>query len=132
LPHTPGRPRVLLADDDPAICKAITRLLAPSCEVIVGALDAATLFEEVARIRPDVVLLDFSLPGGDGLEVCRRIKQMMPEVSVVVVTANNDSDLERLAYEVGATGFVWKPQAWTHLWPAIQTVLGRTPRPDAG
>ena len=68
------------------------------------AVDTQTLLDEVARTRPDVVLLDFSLPGDlNGLEVCRRIKATMPEVHVVVFTANDDADLQRLAFEVGAT-----------------------------
>ena len=129
----PPRPRVLLADDDPGICRAITRLLSQSCEVVGTAVDTETLVDLVARTRPDVLLLDFSLPGDlNGLEVCQRIKATMPEVQVVVFTANDDADLQRLAREVGATGFVWKPQAWTDLLPAIHAALGRTPPPGKG
>ena len=132
----PPRPRVLLADDDPGICRAITRLLSQSCDVVGTAVDTETLLDLAARTRPDVLLLDFSLPGDlNGLEVCRRVKATLPEIHVVVFTANDDADLQRLAREVGATGFVWKPQAWTDLVPTIQAVLGRTTppaRPDEG
>jgi CheY-like chemotaxis protein len=127
--ETTPRPRVLLADDDAGICKAITRLLSPTCDVVGPAADSETLLEMVARERPDVVLLDFSLPGGaSALEVCRRIKATTPEVQVVAFTANDDADLERLAFEEGATGFVWKPKAWTDLLPTIRSVLAGTPR----
>ena len=132
MPDTP-RPRVLLADDDAGICKAITRLLAPSCDVLGPAADSQTLVEMTARTRPHVVLLDFSLPGDmNALEVCRRIKSTMPEVHVVAFTANDDSDLERMAFEVGATGFVWKPRAWTDLLPTIRSVIAGTTPPGGG
>ena len=128
-----GRPRVLLADDDPGIRRAITRLLSATCELVGTAEDTTSLLEVAARARPDVVLLDFSLPGDlNGLDVLRRLKATMPEVHVVVFTANDDSDLQRLAAEEGATGFVWKPQAWTDLVPTIHAVLGRTPPAGKG
>ena len=98
--------------------------------MVATVVDTQTLLDEVARTRPDVVLLDFSLPGElNGLDVCQRIKATTPEVQVVVFTANDDEDLHRLARERGATGFVWKPQAWTDLLPTIHAVLGRTPPP---
>jgi DNA-binding NarL/FixJ family response regulator len=115
----PRRPRVLLADDDGGICRAITRLLSPSCEMTCTH-DVPGVYAAVGHSRPDVVLLDFSLPGGPcGLEVCRRVREISPETRVVVFTANDDEDLKRLAYEAGATGFVYKPQAWADLLPAI-------------
>ena len=118
------RPRILLADDDTGICKAITRLLASSCDVVGTVVDSGALLDEVARSRPDVVLLDFSLPGDlNVLEVCRRLKAATPQVHVVAFTANDDADLERLAFEEGASGFVWKPKAWTDLLPTIRAVL---------
>ena len=124
MAQPPSRPRVLLADDDDAICRAITRLLKPSCDVVGYGPDAASLFASVAETRPDVVLLDFSLPGGlTGLELCRRLREVAPTVKVIVLTANDDDDVERLSYEAGASDFVWKPQAWVELLPAIQAVV---------
>jgi DNA-binding response OmpR family regulator len=123
----PGRPRVLLADDDDAICRAITRLLKPACDVVGYGPDTPTLFAEVVEKRPHIVLLDFSLPGGlNGLDVCRRLRELAPDVHVVVLTANDDEDVERLSYEAGAAGFVYKPEAWVELLPAIQAVFERS------
>ena len=129
----PSRPRVVLADDDDAIRRAITRLLKPSCDIVGYGPDTATLFAVVQDTRPDVVLLDFSLPGGpNGLDVCRRLKQIAPEVKVVVFTANNDKDVERLACEAGASSFVWKLQASSDLLPAIQAVVALPADTGAG
>ena len=131
MSEPPRRPRIVLADDDDGIRRAITRLLKPECDVVAYGPDSPTLFAAVADARPDVVLLDFSLPGGlTGLEVCRRLKEVAPDVKVVVLTANDDEDVERLSYEAGAAGFVYKPEAWIELWPAIQAVFDRSASSD--
>jgi DNA-binding NarL/FixJ family response regulator len=118
------RPRVLLADDDPTVRAAVSRLLSASCDVIGYAPDCATLFEAALQLRPDVVLLDFSLPGRlRGVEVCRRVKAIGPEASVVIFTGNDDAELRRLAYEAGASGFVWKLRA-EDLLQTIHAVVG--------
>lgn len=115
------RPRVLLADDDDSVRIAVSRLLAPTCDVVGCVADIATLFDAAAELRPDVVLLDFSLPGGlTGIEVCRRLKRMRPQMGVVPFTGHDDEELGRLALEAGASGYVWKLQAATDLLPAIQ------------
>ena len=121
----------MLADDDDGIRRAITRLLKPSCDIVGYGPDSPTLFAAVAEARPDVVLLDFSLPGGlTGLEICRRLAEVAPHVKVVVLTANDDEDVERLSYEAGAVGFVYKPEAWVELLPAIQAVFDRPASSD--
>jgi CheY-like chemotaxis protein len=122
------RPRVLVADDDASLATAMRRLLSQSCDVVSQVADSAAAIEAAVRLRPDVVLLDFSLPGGlDGLEVCRRIRKLAADVSVILFTGNNDADLRRLAHEAGAAGFVWKLNAATELVRTIMAVAGRKP-----
>ena len=126
----PRRPRVLLADDDAGIRTAISRLLSHTCDLVASVSDVPTLFEAVVEFRPDVVLLDLSLRGGlDGFQVCRRIKTITPEVSVVAFTAHDDAQVRRLAYEAGASGYVWKLQAVSDLLSTIREVVERTPPP---
>jgi two-component system, NarL family, response regulator NreC len=121
LSEYPRRPRVLLADDDASVRTAVSRLLSPSCDVVGCVADIATLFDAAAELRPDVVVLDFSLPGGlNGIEVCRRLKKMRPESGVVAFTAHDDAELSRRALEAGASSYVWKLQAATDLLVAIQ------------
>ena len=122
-----NRPRVLLADDDAMVSRAISRLLSPSCEVVGIAPDSPALFDAVRTLRPEVVLLDLSLPGGvTGLDACRHLKAMAPEVKVVVFTGADDPDLRQLAIEAGASAFVWKLRAADELVPTIYAVLGAT------
>ena len=66
------RRRVLLADDYPGMHSALTRLLAPWCDVVGGIDDAGEPLAAIARFRPDVVVLDLSMPGVHGLQACRR------------------------------------------------------------
>ena len=124
MPRQVQRPRVLIADDDAGMRTAVGRMLSPSCDVVAYAVDVATLFEATVQFRPDVVLLDFSLPGElNGLEACRRLRKMAPQVKVVALTAHDDEDIRRGAYEAGCSGFVWKMQAQTELLSTIQAVV---------
>jgi DNA-binding NarL/FixJ family response regulator len=117
---------VLIADDDTAVCTAVTRLLKPTCDVVGRVVDVASLFGDVTRLKPDVVLLDFSLPGDlNGLDICRRLKQAVPGVSVLAFTANDDDEVKRAAQDAGFSGFVWKMEVATELLDTIFAVVGR-------
>jgi len=123
----PPRPRVLIADDDADIRAAITRLLSPQCDVVGCVADVASMLDAVVRLQPDVMLLDFSLPGGlTAFDVCRRLKITTPAVKVVALTAHDDPDIRRAASEAGFSGFVWKLEAPSALLSMIQTVVGHS------
>jgi two-component system, NarL family, response regulator NreC len=129
LPEQLQRPRLLVADDDAGICTAVTRLLSSSCDIVGCAADNTTLFEAAARLRPDIVLLDFSLTGSlSAIEVCRRLKATVPDMSVVAFTGHDDDDLRQAAYDAGASSFVAKLRAGTDLLPAIRGVVERMRR----
>lgn len=114
---------MLLADDNEKMSEWIATLLSSSCDLVGLAADTAVVLESALQLRPDVILLDFSLPGTlNSLEVCRRIKAMAPEVNVVVFTADDDADLELAAYEAGAAAFVSKFDAASKLLPTIHAV----------
>lgn len=124
MSNAPRRPRVLIADDDARIHTAATQLLSPSCDVVGSVSDIDALLLAAPRLRPDVVLLDFSLRGDlNAIEVCRRVKLMLPPVHVVAFTAHDDPDLRRAAQEAGASGFVWKLNP-DELMQTIQRVTG--------
>jgi CheY-like chemotaxis protein len=119
------RPRVLLADDDEGLVRAIRRLLSPWCDVVGSAADGPALFEAVSNLAPEVVLLDFSLPGElSGLELCRRLKASTPSVHIVAFTGAADPELPKEARKAGASAFVWKLRAPDELWPTIESLVG--------
>lgn len=124
------RPRVLLADDHAGILSALKRMLHPSCEVLESVTDGIAAVEAAARLKPDVLVLDLAMPGMGGIDACRQIKQATPNVKVVILTANNDPDLKREAFSVGASAFVLKKFMAEELLNAIRTAFlgdGRQP-----
>ena len=102
------RPRVLLAEDHPAMARAVCRVLALDCDVVGSVADGSEVLEAAQRLQPDVIVIDLNLPNVSGLEACRQITQVNPEAKVVVFTAMNDPDIKRRSFEVGASAFVFK------------------------
>jgi DNA-binding NarL/FixJ family response regulator len=102
------RPRVLLADDYPGMVKAVSRLLALDCEVVGSVADGSELMEAVQRLQPDVIVLDLNLPNVHGLEACRQIAEMNPDMKIIVFTAMSDPDVRQRSFAVGASAFVSK------------------------
>jgi len=102
------RPRVLLADDYPDMVKAVSRLLALDCDVVGTVADGGAILEAAQRLQPDVIVLDLSLPNVNGLEACRQVTRVLPEIKVIVFTAVSDPDLCQRSFDVGASAFVSK------------------------
>ena len=117
------RPRVLLADDFRGLLVAWRRLLEPSCNVIDTVSSGREAVEAVTRLRPDVIVLDLSMPDLNGLEACRQIKRVVPETKVIFVTAADDPHLQQEAFQVGASAFVSKHSAAGELERVIRWTL---------
>jgi DNA-binding NarL/FixJ family response regulator len=79
--------------------------------------------DAVDRLRPDVLVIDLMMPGPDGMEICRKVKELMPEIAVVIVTAFDDIDVRALALQNGAAAFVPKQAAPASLERTIQGIL---------
>ena len=120
----PRRPRVLLADDYPDMVKAVSRLLALDCDIVGSIADGGALLEAAQRLQPDVIVLDLSLPNGYGLEMCRQVAKVHPEIRVIVFTAVGDPDLAQRSLEVGAAAFVSKLEGNRHLLATIKRLCG--------
>ena len=99
---------MLVADDHPDVAKAVCRLLALDCEVVGSVADGSALLEAAQRLQPDVVVVDVNLPNVHGLEACRQITQVHPEMKVIVFTAMDDPDVRERSFVVGAAAFVPK------------------------
>ena len=105
---TSKRPRVLLAEDHPAVAKAVCRMLSLDCEVVETVADGSAVLEAAQRLQPDVVVVDLHLPSVNGLEACRQITQVNPDAKVIVFSAWNDPDVKQRSFDVGASAFVGK------------------------
>src|SRR5688500_14281855 len=103
--------KVLVVDDVPANVVVLERFLRAEGYDVCTAADGATALARVAAEQPDIVLLDVVMPGIDGFEVCRRIKEnpatrLLP---VVLITAINDREKRIHGVNLGADDFVTKP-----------------------
>jgi DNA-binding NarL/FixJ family response regulator len=88
-----GRPRVLLADDHALLLGAFEKLLAEECDIVGQASDGRAVVAAAETLKPDVIVLDISMPLLNGLEAGRQIKHKSPSVKLVFLTMNEDADL---------------------------------------
>ncbi len=116
------RPRVLLADDHRLLREAFVKLLERDCDVVGAVADGRALLEAAPELRPDVVVMDISMPMLNGLDAARQLKRLMPAVKVIFLTVNDDPDLAGEAFRAGGSGFVLKNSAASELLQAIQDV----------
>jgi DNA-binding NarL/FixJ family response regulator len=114
---------VLLADDHAIFSEGLGHLLAGQAHV-VGILDNADeLSSEVARLHPDVVLLDLSMPGVGGLEALRALHASRQAVKVIILTMHAEPRLASECLKHGAAGFVLKQSSGDELVSAIHEVM---------
>ncbi len=103
-----SRVRILLADDHRGLLDVVVRVLEPEFEVAGTVVDGKALLEAAALLRPDVVVLDISMPGLDGFEAAGQLKKAGAQVKIVFLTVHDEPDFVRRAFEVGGLGYVVK------------------------
>jgi two-component system response regulator DevR len=120
------RVSVLIADDHHVVRMGIRALLEmhPHLEVVGEAGNGEETLALVASRRPDVLLLDLRMPGVDGLEICRRLKQETPSPAILFLTSYADDQTILAAIEAGADGYLLKAMAGQDIPGAISTVAG--------
>ena len=119
--------RILVVDDHPALRAGLSAVLGAEPDLVhVGASagDEETLWPALDKIRPDVVLLDFQLPEGDGLELCLRVKQRLLAPKVIIYSAHATSDLVLGARLAGADAMLSKSAPARELFDLIRRVAG--------
>jgi len=117
-----GAPRVLLADDHSMLLTAFTKLLSEVCEVVGEVTDGRAVVAAAEALKPDVVVLDISMPLLNGLEAGRQIKQRLPDVKLVFLTMNEEPDVAAEAFRAGASGYLLKRSAGSELATAVREV----------
>ena len=118
-----NRPRILLADDHTILLEAFRQLLTPANDVVGTVSNGRALLEAAEKLRPDVIVLDISMPQLNGIEVCRQLQPKLPDTRWVFLTVNEDPDLALEALRLGASGFLLKNSAASELFAAIQMAL---------
>ena len=114
---------VLVIDDDPGVREYLETLATRQGYGVHTAVDGETALENLDQTRPDVITLDVVLPGMDGLETLRRIKQRAPEVPVIMISGHGQARTIVEAMRLGATDFLRKPFEVEELELAFQKAL---------
>jgi DNA-binding NarL/FixJ family response regulator len=117
------RPRVLLADDHQMLAGALRLVLEPHYEVVGTVSDGRALLEAAARLQPDIVVLDISMPQLNGLDAGRRLKHAWPKIKLIYLTMHEDPDLVGESFRAGGSAFLLKEAAVSELTEAIEQVL---------
>jgi len=115
--------RVLLADDHTLLLGAFEKLLSDECDVVGQVSDGRALVAAAEQLKPDVIVLDISMPLLNGVEAARQIKQKLKTVKLVFLTMNEDADLAAEAFRAGASAYLLKRSATSELPLAIREVM---------
>ena len=100
--------RVLLVDDNQDILDRAYAILSPACTIVGSVKDGPAALESVPKLRPDVIVLDISMPGMNGLEVASRLRRAGSTAQIVFLTIHDDEELVRAAEAAGGIGYVAK------------------------
>ena len=118
-----NRTRILIADDHALVAEACSRLLEPQYEVVGIVTDGRSLLQAAAELRPDVVIVDVTMPQLNGLDAGEQIKQRFPATKLIFLTMNTGADVAAEAFRRGASGYVLKHCSAEELVVAVRRVL---------
>lgn len=118
-----GKVRVLLADDHEAILARVQVVLGDEFEVVGTVKNGRDAVAEAQRLKPDVLVMDISMPVLDGLKAASQLRSENVGVKVVFLTVHEDEDFVAAAFSAGASGYVTKSHVTTDLVPAIREAM---------
>jgi len=120
---------ILLVDDESSIVSLVKMYLERDGFHVEAVSDGLAAIEAVEKLRPDLLVLDVMLPGADGFEVCRRLRNAGNQVPIIMLTAR-DEDIDKiLGLELGADDYLTKPFNPRELLARIKAILRRMDRP---
>ena len=123
---TPARKnRVFVVDDHPIVRQGLSLLINRETDLAVcgEAEDAQTAIQSVAAIRPDIVIVDISLNGPDGLDLLKDIRIRYPEIPVLILSMHDESIYAERALRAGAQGYIMKQEATEKVLVALRRIL---------
>jgi len=115
--------RVVVADDNQDIREKVLQLLRPKFDVIGTAGDGRSACEAVLLLSPEVVVLDISMPGGNGIETALELRKKGSKTKTVFLTVHADPDFVRAAMKAGASAYVVKSHMATDLMSAMTSAI---------
>jgi DNA-binding response OmpR family regulator len=122
---SPGRRTVLVADDDPRLRHLVTWALEMGNYNVVAAADGPSALDYARQLKPDLYILDVSMPGMDGFEVCRRLREEHVISPILMLTGRNEEADKIAGLEVGADDYQTKPFGSRELLARVNALLRR-------
>jgi len=117
------RMRILLADDHEEIRNIVVHLLERQFEILDAVADGRSFLEAASKLKPDVCLLDISMPIMNGIEAASQLKERGSTAKVIFLTINEDRDFIQAALRIGASGYVFKRRIRSDLRLAVSEAL---------
>lgn len=118
-----ARARILLADDHKEMRKIVAQLLEREFEILDAVADGHALLKAASKLKPDVCLLDISMPAMNGIEAAIQLKERGSTAKVIFLTIHEDGDFIQAALRIGASGYVFKRRITTDLSLAVSEAL---------
>ncbi|HAR95510.1 MAG TPA: DNA-binding response regulator [Deltaproteobacteria bacterium] len=120
-----NKKRVLIVDDHPILRKGLSMMINQEPDLVVcgEAEDAHKAMELIERVKPDMVIVDISLPGVDGVELLKNIRTRFGDLPALVVSMHDESLFAERALRAGARGYIMKQEALDDVLTAIRRVL---------
>lgn len=124
LPNTRRNlPKIVIADDHTLVAEACQKLLESDYEIVATVRDGRALVRAVAELRPQLIIVDVSMPLLNGLDAAQQAKELCPSIKIIVLTMNHEADLAAEAFRRGASGYLVKTCAASELAIAVREVL---------
>lgn len=118
--------KLLIAEDDESVRKWLTEALALEGHVVTAATDGESALRLLPTIRHDLVILDVTMPGLSGIEVCRAIRRSDDTIPIIFLTARDTEDDKLTGFDAGADDYVTKPFSLRELFARITALLRRS------
>jgi len=118
-----SRPRILLADEHVLIQEGLRRMLEPQHNIVDAVSDGRALVDAALRLKPDLIILDVTMPLLSGIEAARQIRKRQPRVRLLFLTVHANPAYLREALSAGATGYILKSSTREQILDAVKTVL---------
>jgi len=125
-PALSGKTRVLVVDDHPIVRQGLSQLINREPDLVVcgEAEDARTALDAIAPLKPDILIVDVSLDGPDGVELLKTIRSRDSKLPVLILSMHDESLYAERALRAGANGYIMKQEATERVLIAIRQILG--------